>query len=135
MKVLIIDAEAEARAKQVKAYALVHPQNVAMLVRTLGNPKLAVGNDPNFNMVLLPDWRVVYSIEQQPDPVGWCEHISVSMNDKGKWLMPPWGVCKSMIFPLFDLKRENLLKVWAQEDPDTGEQAGNALFKYHGPTP
>lgn len=133
--VLIIDAGAEERARQLKSYAKLHPQNLAKLVRTIANPKLAVGNDPNFNMILLPAWRIVYSIEQQPNPVGWCEHISVSCQHNGKWVVGPLGACKHMIFPLFDLKPENLLKTWAEEVPETGEQAGNALFKYHGPTP
>lgn len=38
-----------------------------------------VGDNPEHCLVIPLGYRVVYSIEEQPDPLLWCRHISISV--------------------------------------------------------
>lgn len=39
----------------------------------------AVGDDPGLSCVIPVGYRVVFSIEEQPAPLLWCRHLSVSV--------------------------------------------------------
>jgi hypothetical protein len=43
----------------------------------------AIGDDPGHCCVFPVGFRCVFSIEQQPAPLNWCRHISISVSGKG----------------------------------------------------
>lgn len=81
---LVLDETARARIKAVVEYAKAHPVDLRQLVRTLGNETLAVGSDAQHVCEIDFGYRCVFSIEEQPPPVGLCRHLSISVNEKGK---------------------------------------------------
>jgi hypothetical protein len=78
MRILLSDAQAKARAAEVIQYALAHRENLATLVARM-NKEECPGDDPGHVLEIQDGYRVVVSVEQQPDPVGWCFHVSVSV--------------------------------------------------------
>jgi hypothetical protein len=136
-RVLIIDDAVRDRVAQVRAHALVHRQTLSDLVRRMNQPDRAVGNDSNYVVHIFDGWRLVYSLEQQPEPAGWCEHLSVSVTtSNGESFEPPLQIVRGMLFPLFQIDEKNLIKAWMEETLTADKQRiGNAIFKYTGPLP
>jgi hypothetical protein len=129
--VLIVDDSVSARVQLVRAHALQHRETLSDLMRRMNQPERAIGNDPNFVVKIHAGWRLVYSLEQQPDPVGWCEHLSISLSLQHKSIEPPLAIFRRVFFPLFMLNEKNLIKVWLEETLKAPKQKyGNALFLY-----
>lgn len=87
MRPLIIDAEAKGKIAAVLDYAEKHRLPRSELERRVnlanqGKPEQAVGDDPLHACYLEMGFKVVCSIEEQP--MGWCKHISVSVDDPKK---------------------------------------------------
>lgn len=80
MRALVIDNAAIDRAKAVRQYAILHKEPLAELIRRMNKPEQAPGNNLNHVLELFDGWRVVLSVEQQKDPIGWCWHVSVSVH-------------------------------------------------------
>lgn len=79
MRILLIDGDAKARAATLRQYALSHRELLADLIRRFNSRENIPGDNPNFVLELFDGWRVVMTVEQQPEPVNWCYHISVSV--------------------------------------------------------
>lgn len=82
---LVIDGEAKAEIARVKAHAeanfITFDEMKAKAEAEVPPP--AIGDDPNFSCQLKFGYRVTFSVEKQP--MGWCHHISVSVDEKGKY--------------------------------------------------
>lgn len=85
-----------------------------------------VGDNPDFICYVTDGYRVAYSIEEQP--VGWCRHISVSVDTPKK--LPHIGAFE-MIMGEFGFRGgvQDCDKVWVKEITDT-LQAVNAVQRY-----
>jgi hypothetical protein len=136
-RVLIINDTVIAGVAQVRAHALLHRETLSGLMRRMNQLDRAIGRDPNFVVHIFDGWRLVYSLEQQPEPLGWCEHLSVSVTPKdGDGFEPALQIVRRILFPLFQLDEKNLIKGWIEETLTADKQRiGNALFKYTGPLP
>jgi len=77
---LVLDLEAQGQIKNVKEYAEAHRINIHDLMATVGGRLPPVGDDPKRICNFFHGYRVVYSIEQQPGPLDWCHHLSVSVD-------------------------------------------------------
>lgn len=64
-------------------YAEQHRISLHDLFVILGRQGV-VGEDPQRRCIVPVGFRCVFSIEQQPDPVGWCRHLSVSVPEAGR---------------------------------------------------
>jgi hypothetical protein len=65
-------------------------------------------------VTIIPDgYRVVFSIEEQP--IGWCRHLSVSVDKKGKYPTPQ---AVELIMQEFGMGNDidNSLKVWMEKE-------------------
>ena len=84
MTPLIITPELRLLAQEIKAYALAHPYNMAqMLSAAHGKPiRQEAGEDPNSVMLIPTNFRLVYSVEEQP--CGRCHHISMSIPEQAQ---------------------------------------------------
>lgn len=117
---LIVDKRVVADVARLKAYAQAHPLNAHDLFRAVGKPERGIGNDPNFRLIIPVGFRVVYSLEEQPK-LGLCHHLSVSVNELGKY---PNEFAVLEIARLFglplktveDLKDGKLCHVWLEDE-------------------
>ena len=139
-RVLLIDDPVIARVAQVRAHALLHRETLSDLMRRMNQPSECPGNDPNFTVELFDGWKIVYTIEQQPDPLGWVIHLSVSVRSTGNSARWPNPVAvESGILPLFKLKMKDAAYIYKENVAPVGENriaaAVNFLFKYPGPLP
>jgi len=73
--ILIIGSEEERRLKEIEEYARDHVVPFSDLAS--GKP---IGDNPHHSLIIPIDFRVVFSYEQQPEPVGLCRHVSVSVS-------------------------------------------------------
>lgn len=81
MRPFVIDEAFTAKMSQLRQYAKAHPFSFPDLVRMSKGEIPAVGNDPSHVVNLPFGFRVVLSYEEQPEPLGWCWHLSVSVPD------------------------------------------------------
>lgn len=78
---LIINAESSAAITRCRRYAEDHRLTLDR-IKELNNKKVAVGDtDPGYLCEVPGGYRICFSIEQQP--VGWCRHISISVDTPG----------------------------------------------------
>jgi len=82
MQVLVIDEFSKARIERLKQYAENNPLTLQDVLDTLEGKKEPIGDNQHHVIFLFNDFRVVYSIEQQPE--GTFRHISVSLTDTDK---------------------------------------------------
>jgi hypothetical protein len=81
MTPLFIGEEELKEIERVKAYAQAHRMNKAELQRRIDDPSIPpVGDAPGYRCRLPMGFLVAFSIEEQPEPLSWCRHISVSVN-------------------------------------------------------
>lgn len=81
---LVIDDLVRARIREVKAYAEAHKCGIHELFHRIKHKTQPIGTDTGFCVEIPMDYRVVYSIEEQPEPHGWCHHLSMSVGAKGR---------------------------------------------------
>lgn len=135
MRALVIDESSKVRAMEVIAYAVDHKEPLSALIRRMNKPEVYPGNDPGFVLELFDGFKIVYSIEQQPDPMGWVIHMSVSVNStQGKLKWPHPSAVEHGILPLFGLKMDDVIYVYKEDIAPVGKDgiaaAVNMLFKY-----
>jgi|SRR5208283_217096 len=135
MRSLLIGKAEEEQARQIMAYARNYKERFIDLVRRQNKPEASPGNNPNLVLRLFDGWKVVYTIEEQPDPLGWVVHLSVSVQARHKkefWPHP--RAIDAGILPLFNLKITDAVFVYREvfKPPIEGVIAGavNLLFKF-----
>jgi len=82
LRPLILDDAVLQQIARVKEFARAHPIGIHELFRKVGANQ-PVGDDPHLGLLIPVGYRVVYSYEQQP--AGWTHHLSVSVDEEGKW--------------------------------------------------
>jgi hypothetical protein len=85
MRPLILGAEQRAAAQAVLDHALANRFDMAELKRRAsGDPSiLPIGDLPGYSCAIPLGFMVAFSIEEQPPPLGWCRHISISVSEDG----------------------------------------------------
>lgn len=78
MRVLIIDPAVRVDIATLKTYADMHRINLQELRRMIA-AKDVIGDHPRYAVNIPDGFRVVFSIEEQPPPMGWSRHISISI--------------------------------------------------------
>lgn len=81
--VLVIGENEKEALRRLKEYAL---QNVVQLETLL--TRKPIGNNSNHVVVIPSDFRIVYSVEQQPAPLRLCRHMSISVSREGRAPIP-----------------------------------------------
>jgi len=77
--VLVIGPEEKEKLKKLKETAEANVLSFQTLMS--GTP---IGDNPNHAIYIPADFRVVYSVEEQPNPLGRCRHLSVSVSREGR---------------------------------------------------
>lgn len=112
MRALIIDEAVKTGIAELIATANAHRHSAATLKRLMTGD-LPPAGDYKQHTILIPDgFRVVFSIEEQP--LGWCRHLSVSINDPNKY---PHEVAVEMIMQEFGMGLlKDCIHVWVEEE-------------------
>jgi hypothetical protein len=119
MRVLVIDEAAKARAKALREYAFAHRENLSSLMQRMGeSTSPAPGDNPNFVLELFDSYHAVLTVEQQPDPVGWCYHFSVSVTQPHA---VPDQRAVDMILEALGIKTRSLMAIKCEFDNDVVE--------------
>lgn len=87
------DMLARADCKQVR-----WPEHVAEDLRETDPNRSSMGDDPGFVCKIPVGFRVCFTIEEQPAPLDWCRHISISVDEAG---MMPHPAAVEMILQAF----------------------------------
>lgn len=117
MRVLEIqDSTREDIAKVVK-YAQEHKYNIHMMKLLMSRDLESPGDNPDYVVHIHDGYRVVYTIEQQP-VVGWCHHMSISIERSKKY---PNEIASLEIMKLFgmDGDYEKCLKLWVEKETES----------------
>lgn len=83
MRPLIIFEETKRDMQRLRAHAEANPLVLSELKRRFES-KEGIGDDPQFSCRIPVGFKVVFSIEQQPPPLGLCRHISISVEQPGR---------------------------------------------------
>lgn len=85
IQAFVVDSTIMEKIEAVKKYAIENPFTLEQIKAIAGGDESIEIAGDNKNLVLLipVDYKVVYSIEEQP--AGNCRHISISMLEKGRW--------------------------------------------------
>lgn len=73
--VLLISQEEKEKLKILKEYAMAHVVPWKDLIS-----RKPIGNEPKHVVIIPADYRVVFSIEEQREPIGLSRHLSVSVS-------------------------------------------------------
>lgn len=114
MRILQIDDDVREQIKKAKEYAKAHSFSFANLKRIIDDPAKAAGFDPGFVTHIHDGYRVVYSLEEQT--IGWCHHISISVEAKGKY---PHELAVAEIlkeFGMAPLNSDETVMAWTDEE-------------------
>lgn len=79
---LILDESVKRQIQHLKEYANTHRLNIATL-KWMFKHKKVIGDDLHYAVNIPIGYRAVFTIEQQPEPMGWCRHISISLAKQG----------------------------------------------------
>lgn len=94
MRPLILSDEAREQILKVIEHAeanrmgIDHVTYMAELYRELGSDARGLDDDPRFRVIIPVDYRCGFTIEEQPDPLGWCRHLSILVPDKRRVAHP-----------------------------------------------
>lgn len=99
----LVIAEAQKEdIRRVVSFAFGHPISLEMM-KSRNSPRAQLrygqdvsldrANDPTPSFTDMPQhwcmiplgYKVCFSVEEQPEPLSWCRHISISVTEKGKW--------------------------------------------------
>ena len=127
MRILKIDAADRDEIRKATDYAKSHKFDLTEIKRIMEGKAQAAGFDAGFVTYLHNGYRVVYSLEEQP--VGWCHHISISIEERGK-LPHPEAI--RMILGEFGMDSDfedspKMLELWIED-----ARAINILQKVEG---
>lgn len=98
---------------KVIAYAKEHKYDQHKMKRVMAGDIKPAGLDPGFIVHIHDGYRMVYSLEQQP-VVGWCHHLSISVEKTKKY---PHPVVTMEIMKLFGMEGDfkKCLSIWQEE--------------------
>lgn len=123
MRPLILDTASTSELRRVKAYARTRPFDTTGLEKLL-REKIRIGDDRGFRCEVPVGFIVCYSIEQQPPPLGWCHHVSISVETPGK---VPNLAAVALIALEFEIRGDiSDCHLWNEPLPE-GRQAVNLL--------
>src|SRR5262245_37506268 len=83
MNALILSAEVQADIERVRDYAETHVWTSREILEVIQGKRRHAGEDPHHCLTIPLNFRVVYTIEDQPEPVGRTHHFSISVNTVG----------------------------------------------------
>lgn len=83
LRPLILRPEERKEIKRVMDFANAHRVDFGSLKAGAEGVIAPVGDNPNYCCVVPVGYRCVFSIEQQPPPMGWTRHISISVIGQG----------------------------------------------------
>lgn len=86
-RVLLIDDNTIAQAKQVMAYAIKHRETIRQIQDRESTNAPGPADDPKHALLIPCGYRVVYSVEQHPVD-GWCSHVSIAVDNPSAWPSP-----------------------------------------------
>jgi len=78
LRTVSITEAVKARAEDVREHAFTHRETARQVANRLTSNTPGPGNDPAFILEVPVGYKVVYSIEQQPN--GWCQHFAFAVN-------------------------------------------------------
>ena len=81
------------------------------------------GKDKDYACKIGDDLTIAYSIEEQPCPVGWARHLSLSQRN-GQLVGPD---VTAIVMSFFDFKELNPLKSYFQLDEQTNPQTVHVI--------
>jgi len=111
---LCIDDATKIKIKQVVANAQLHPWTSDIMRRVMQGEYPPAGDYENLKIIIPVGYKAVFSLEEQP--LGWCQHLSVSINTEGKL---PSQEAIAVIMEEFGMGADlhDCISVWV--DPDT----------------
>ena len=83
LRPLLIGPEQVNDAKRVVAHAEANPLSLRDLFDVVRGSRPPIGDNPSHVCVFPLGYRICFSIENQPEPMGWCRHISISVGGDG----------------------------------------------------
>jgi len=83
MRTLQIDARAKVNITRLINYATDNKLDFNIIQKIASNQLPPAGDNPLYSCELNDGFRIVFTIEQQPDK-NWYRHISISVNDRNK---------------------------------------------------
>lgn len=101
MRPLILDEKAKVEIARVKKNAEDNRMDHAEMQRRVAAGGPVVGDDPRFFCNLMMGFKVVFTMEQQPQ-LGWCYHMSVSVDAEDKL---PHQVSVQMLLQEFGINK------------------------------
>lgn len=130
MRVLVLDDNAQAEIKRVKAFALANRRNLHAMMRTMNGQDIP-GDDQNYRAEFFDGWKVVYTVEQHPG--GWFHHFSASIIPRKSKQLYPHPLSVDELLKQFSLpSAEKKSHGWIEDIPD-GSKAVNLLFPFVEP--
>jgi hypothetical protein len=126
MRPLVIDNDAKAKIAEVIAYAENHKYNKDYMALRMTGKAGVPGDMDSYICYLQVGYKCVYTIEEQPEPLGWCHHLSVSVDNPARvpsipaveLLMQEFGITRKL--------KEEGVHVWIE---DVTPKAVNILAK------
>lgn len=86
MRPLMIGPKQKAGIMRVIKFAESNRIPIDALKKVVADPKAPAVGDQKERVILLPiGFRVVFSIEEQPAPLGWSRHVSISVSRRGRF--------------------------------------------------
>jgi hypothetical protein len=131
LRVLILNDTIRGRIAAVVRYADCHRVGARRMARIDAGLEPPIGDDRHHVALIPQGFRCAFSIEQQPD-LGWCRHVSISVDTPGKW---PHPVSVIELLPLFGfsdrvMRALRALTVAAARDaPLLGEKVRAAIWR------
>lgn len=128
MRALLIDAIAKENISRLKTFADQRRFSLSQMIRRVSGQLPAPGDDPNYTVKLFDGFKVVYTIEQHPEPADWCHHVSISIQAKDQKKPWPHPGAVDEILRCFHLPSHKLAENSWREEGDNWK-ALNFIFK------
>lgn len=123
MRILEINQYTKEDIRKVIKYAEQNKIDLNMTKLIMAGDLPPIGDNSDYIIYIHDGFRVAYSIEQQPEPTGWCDHISISVDTEGKY---PHEMAVEEILKEFGMKSlDESLSIWLEKEI----QAVNVLQK------
>jgi hypothetical protein len=120
MAELKIDDEVFENATKLAEHANQHKVSLEIVRLRASGMGPSIGDDEKFVLKIPDGWHVVYCIEEQPEPAGWCHHFGYYLElESGERLAPPPDLFIQAILPMFRLNVSSPISVW-KETVDNG---------------
>lgn len=130
MAELRIDDEVLDNVSRLVHHANLHRVSLEVVRLRASGLGPSIGDDEKFVLQIPEGWRVVYCIEEQPAPVGWCHHFGYFLElNSGERLAPPPELFVQAILPMFQLNLSAPISTW-KEDVDNG-RCTNLIFTFN----